>query len=198
MWGQVAAAGLGLLGGALQSRRAKRDSRAARDYYRQAAQMDRERWRMFQSHAIPQLSMLASQAEITPAERARSLGMAGASVDTAFDQARGRLDRSLALYGGGGLHAGALRDLSLSRAAAKAGALTDAERGLDEAQFERHLRAGSLLAGALGGSGAGTGMAARGLGGMAAASDAAAGSLYRAGIGAAGSALDEWLARREA
>ena len=202
VWPMVAAQGANALlnfAGARQQRKlAKRNARLSEAQWRHAVGRDNQLWAEWQRSALPVLRGVAESAEISPAERASYLGQAAFNVDSAYDQAAGRMDRALAAYGGGSLGPGAMRQTELARAASRAGALTATERALDEASFNRQLSAGGLLSGALRGGRASL-MAAQHYGNMSAQHGAAAGQMYGAAGESLGSAighLGDWWEKR--
>ena len=151
-WATIAGgvgAGLSAIQGFQSARSQRKLAKESARYLRQLGAMDAERFGEWRERGIPLLRLLADEALEGPGgeDYAAAAGTAAANVDSAYDQARGRLDRSLARYGGpGGLHAGALRQLALARAGDRAGAMTESSRLLDDQAYGRRLDAIRLLA----------------------------------------------------
>lgn len=182
-----------------QRKLAKRNAALSEEQWRHARARDDQLWGEFNRTALPTLRGLADSADITPAQRSSYLGQAALHVDSAYDATRGRMGRALDAFGRGGLSTGALREVELARAASKAGALTATERALDEAAFDRQLRAGSLLGGLLGGGGRSSMLAGQHYGNLSAQHGAAAGHLYATAgqnLGQAIGHLADWYENR--
>ena len=121
-----------------------KNSAAAEELYRTQADISRQQWDQYQEFGAPLFNRLASDALEGPSESeiGQRVTAAGTDVDQSFDQAEGQLQRNLGRYGvnpTSGRYAGSLRNLSLGRAASKAGAMTSARRGVEEDTFRRRL-----------------------------------------------------------